>query len=298
MTLDSPVRAMDASASPTRTRSSLAAGGVEITREIGDSAIDTLESMPHGEAFVANVQLSPLERKTLWRGNELALDGVQQGGDLLIADLRDRWRRRRLSSFDNVCFRIPLSALQSFAEDAGRPEFRTLSCRPGVADEVMLGLARALVPSFEHPREPHPLFLEQINLAMLAHLIQAYGGVYFSPRKKGVLTPRQQKRAIELMVAHIGKPLSIAELAAACELSRSYFVKAFKESFARTPHLWLTEYRIARAKELLCLGMPIAKVAFACGFADQSHLTRAFAAHVGVSPGQCQRDARLSSKAG
>jgi len=294
MTLDSPV-----SASPTRTSFSLSVAGVEITREIGEnSAFETLGSTPHGEAFVANEQLSPLERKTLWRENDLALDGVQPAGDLLIADLRDRWRRLRLSSFDNVRFRIPFSALQSFAEDAGRPEFRTLSCRPGIADEVMLGLASALVPSFEHPREAHPLFLEQINLAMLAHLIQAYGGVYFSPRKKGVLTPRQQKRAIELMIAHISEPFSIAELATACELSRSYFVKAFKESFGCTPHRWLTEHRIARAKELLCLGMSIAKVALACGFADQSHLTRTFAAHVGVSPGQCRRHARLSPKAG
>ncbi|TPN33650.1 helix-turn-helix transcriptional regulator [Mesorhizobium sp. B2-3-3] len=271
---------------------SLTVDDIEITRTFGgDHDLGRAEVVPCSEAFNVIVQLKNFERHRLWRDGELVFDGGHRGGDLAITDLRCQWQCEHLSSFDNVRFRIPFASLRSFVEDVGRPEYRALSCPPGTNDDVMLGLARALLPSLEHPRTAHLLFLEQINLAMLAHLTQTYGGVHFPSSKKGVLARWQEKRATEFLVAHVGEPFSIVELATACELSRSYFIKAFKESFGRTPHRWLTEYRIARVKDLLGFDMPIAEIAIACGFADQSHMTRVFTDIVGVSPGRFRRSA-------
>jgi AraC family transcriptional regulator len=48
--------------------------------------------------------------------------------------------------------------------------------------------------------------------------------------------------------------------------------------------------RVKRAKDLLHgTNMPIAGVAAACGFADQSHLTRVFSKAFGISPGVWRR---------
>jgi transcriptional regulator GlxA family with amidase domain len=48
--------------------------------------------------------------------------------------------------------------------------------------------------------------------------------------------------------------------------------------------------RVKRAKDLLRgTGMSIADVAVACGFADQSHLTRVFTKAFRISPGAWQR---------
>ncbi|AZO16446.1 AraC family transcriptional regulator [Mesorhizobium sp. M2A.F.Ca.ET.043.05.1.1] len=290
MSSASPEKLADGQPSAAPTVPSLTVGDVEIARTFDDAGnLDRMEPVSSGEAFNVTVQLRDLERQKVWRDGKLLFDGGRRSGDLMINDLRYQWQCQYLSPFDKVRFRVPFSSLHSFAEDAGRPEYRTLSCPPGTNDDVMLGLARALIPSLEHPQEAHPLFLEQINLAMLAHLIQSYGGVYFPSRKKGVLAPWQEKRSTEFLVGHVNASFSIAELAAACELSRSYFIKAFKQSFGRTPHRWLTEYRIARAKDLLRLDMPIAEIAIVCGFADQSHLTRVFSDHVGVSPGRFRR---------
>ncbi|TPK78154.1 helix-turn-helix transcriptional regulator [Mesorhizobium sp. B2-4-17] len=271
---------------------SLTVNDIEVTRTFqGDRDPGRSEPVPRSGAFSVIVQLRDFERHRLWRGSELVFDGAHQCGDLAITDLRDQWRCEHLSPFDNVRFRIPFASLKSFAEDVGRPEYQALSCPPGTRDDVMLGLARALLPSLDHPQKAHRLFLEQVNLAMLAHLTQAYGGLHFPCSKKGVLAPWQEKRAAEFLVAHASEPFSMVELATACKLSRSYFIKAFKESFGRTPHRWLTEYRVARAKDLLGLDMPIAEIAIACGFADQSHMTRVFAELVGVSPGRYRRGA-------
>ena len=155
-----------------------------------------------------------------------------------------------------------------------------------------MGLAQALLPLLEEPQLASQLFLDQINLAMLTHLTQTYGGVHFPATRKGVLAPWQEKRATELLTAHLGSQFSITDLAEACDLSRSYFIKAFKETFGRTPYRWLMEYRIAKSKELLLKDMPIAEIAVSCGFADQSHLTRVFSEMTGEPPGNWRRRSR------
>ena len=67
----------------------------------------------------------------------------------------------------------------------------------------------------------------------------------------------------------------------------------FRARFGFTPHAYLTQVRVARARELLAAGAPIARVAFAVGFADQSHLTNRFKQWVGVTPAEFRRAARV-----
>ncbi|MNE90880.1 transcriptional activator FtrA [compost metagenome] len=66
-------------------------------------------------------------------------------------------------------------------------------------------------------------------------------------------------------------------------------MRAFKETFGKTPYRWLIEYRIAQASDMLIAGTPIAEIALACGFADQSHFTRVFSEIVGEAPGMWRR---------
>ena len=46
-----------------------------------------------------------------------------------------------------------------------------------------------------------------------------------------------------------------------------------------------TQVRLARARRLLAEGRPASWVAYECGFADQSHLTRRFKESYGMTPG-------------
>ncbi|MDE1157019.1 MAG: AraC family transcriptional regulator [Neorhizobium sp.] len=245
------------------------------------------------EAFHVITQLKDFARHRLFRDGKLLFDGAHSEGALAITDLRERWHCHHMSPFDNIRFHISFSHLRSFATEAGRPEFSWLHCEQGKQDNVILGLAQALVPACENPRQASQLFLDQVSLAIMVHLTQAYGGLHFAARKKGTLAPWQERRATEFLAGNIGGEFSIAELAAACDLSRSYFIKAFKESFDRTPHRWLMEYRVSKARDLLLTEMPIVEIAAACGFADQSHFTRVFSTVTGEPPGIWRRRHRL-----
>ncbi|VWC35181.1 AraC family transcriptional regulator [Burkholderia seminalis] len=84
--------------------------------------------------------------------------------------------------------------------------------------------------------------------------------------------------------------VSIEEVAAECELSRGYFIRAFSRTTGRTPHQWLLEQRVMRARDLIeTSDMTLADIAMACGFSDQSHLSRVFVRIVGHPPGAWRR---------
>jgi AraC family transcriptional regulator len=75
-----------------------------------------------------------------------------------------------------------------------------------------------------------------------------------------------------------------------CRLSVSQFSRAFRRTMGVAPHKWLLTRRVEVAKDRLrdnLLSLP--DVALACGFADQSHLTRVFTRIVGLSPGAWRR---------
>jgi AraC-like DNA-binding protein len=76
----------------------------------------------------------------------------------------------------------------------------------------------------------------------------------------------------------------LQELAQAAGLSQWHFLRQFKKYVGMTPHLWLVQHRILKAKRLLRAGEPLVNIAMQCGFADQSHFTRHFKKALGVTP--------------
>ncbi len=272
---------------------SLAHSEIIITRMTG-GVFDTPEHLVivAEDAFNAIIQLADTARCEVRQDGRLLPQGNHPRGALAIAGLREQWQWTFLTPFDVVRLHIPRSHVRAFAAQVGRPEFSGFDCPFGTSDDVILGLAQALLPALEAPEQASRLFVEQISLAMLTHLTQAYGGLHFPEGRKGVLALWQEKRATEFLAAHVNTAFSIEELAAACGLSRSYFIKAFRETFGRTPYRWLMEFRVARAKELLRSNGAIAEIAVACGFADQSHMTRVFSDIVGEAPGTWRRNNR------
>lgn len=79
-------------------------------------------------------------------------------------------------------------------------------------------------------------------------------------------------------------PLSLAELARDSGVSRYQLLRAFARELGLTPHVYIMQRRLARARRLILAGKALADVAISSGFYDQSHLNRCFVRQFGVTP--------------
>lgn len=91
-------------------------------------------------------------------------------------------------------------------------------------------------------------------------------------------------RVKEYMQVYYQRDITVADLASIAGLSRAHLTRAFTAAYHTPPHVYLNAVRLARAKTLIRVGMPLADVAAACGYADQSHLTRRFKGSWGITP--------------
>ena len=108
------------------------------------------------------------------------------------------------------------------------------------------------------------------------------------------LAPWQRARITSYVDANLAKRLSTAELAALVRLSTSHFRRAFKASLGCSPHEYVIQCRIVRAKMfMLETGISLAQIAFECGLADRAHLCRLFRRRVGISPSAWRRGQQL-----
>jgi AraC-like DNA-binding protein len=101
-------------------------------------------------------------------------------------------------------------------------------------------------------------------------------------------TTRPIRRAVELLHARVAEAVTLDELAAEVGLDKFHFCHAFRAQLGIPPYAYLTELRIARAKQLLAAGTRPCDVAPQVGLYDQSQLNRHFRRLVGVTPGAYQ----------
>jgi len=106
----------------------------------------------------------------------------------------------------------------------------------------------------------------------------------------GGLAPWQIRRVTTHIEAHLDETIRNVELATLVGLSSFYFCRAFRESFADSPHSYITRRRMERAQGLmLTTNIPLAQIALSCGVADQAHFNRLFRRFAGETPGTWRR---------
>ena len=135
------------------------------------------------------------------------------------------------------------------------------------------------------------LYVEGLAAMLTVHLLRSYGSPERSPiPHRGGLAPRQARRVLDYIDAHLTDELGLVELAAIAGLSPHHFVEAFKISVGKSPHQFVIERRVQCALDLLRDDdRSIAEVARAAGFASQSHLTANFRRVTGLTPGRYRR---------
>ncbi len=174
----------------------------------------------------------------------------------------------------------PALVLRTAAEEvgAGLPQI----ARPALRDPVLAGLfARLFARATAHPA-PDPLALEEDLLRMLRHLL-CHHGARPTPRAPAASPAVAAARRRLDEAPHL--PVTLKELAAiAGATSHFALLRGFAREVGATPHAYLVGRRALLARRLLAAGHSPADAALRAGFADQSHLTRAFRRHFATTP--------------
>jgi AraC family transcriptional regulator len=153
-------------------------------------------------------------------------------------------------------------------------------------DPIVTAAVAAITREAQRQALGSALYVDAVATQLVVHLLRNYALVTFRESSgKGRLSPSQVRRLTQYIDCRLHEQLNLETLAAVAGLGVWTFTRHFRESFGRTPHAYIIEQRVDRARRLLAKScMPIKAVASVCGFADQAHMTRLFQTHLHTTP--------------
>jgi AraC family transcriptional regulator len=187
---------------------------------------------------------------------------------------------------------LPAAPLARTAlEDVGiDPDRAQLRYEGGFRDPLIEAIGRTLATELSSPSPMAGLLVETLSTALGVYLLRAYSGL--SPAAhplapaKGTLDGRRLARVLAFIDAHLDRDMTLEELAREACLSRFHFARCFKAATGLSPHRYVLQRRLDRAKALLKGGtLSLTEVALTCGFSSQAHFSSSFKQAIGISPG-------------
>jgi AraC family transcriptional regulator len=136
------------------------------------------------------------------------------------------------------------------------------------------------------------LYGDLLGMSLSIALIRKYGHTSspLLPLKGGLSQPRL-KQVLAYIEEHLDRELRLQELADLAALSAFHFARSFRQSVGATPHQYIVQRRVQRAKELLLRPeWSIEQVASATGFAGASQFSRVFRQNAGATPTDWRRN--------
>jgi AraC family transcriptional regulator len=155
-------------------------------------------------------------------------------------------------------------------------------------DVLIQGIISALRAELEFGKIGGYLLIDSLKTTLAIHLLRNYCTTQpkLSSYADG-LSKLKLQQVREYINEHLHQDVKLSEIAAIAQMSQYHFLRLFKQSMGITPHQYILQCRIDKAKYLLQHSkLSIADIAIRVGFCDQSHLTRYFKRIVGVTPKQ------------
>lgn len=134
------------------------------------------------------------------------------------------------------------------------------------------------------------LYTDSLATALAAHLLRHHSVIASSTPIGAHGLSAQWYDLLDYIYEHLANDLSLAELASVIGVSQSHFSSLFRQNIGSSPHQYLVQQRVERAKTMLLKSnLPIAEIATEVGFYDQSHLTRHMQRLLSISPKQLRQ---------
>ena len=190
----------------------------------------------------------------------------QDSTESILINLSDRWFQSAVADI------FPQSKIE-------------LTLQRGKKDSLIYALALSLRNEVAHNYPAGKLYYDSLLNTLAIHLACHYGTSQSQTKPERGLSSCQRERAIAFMESNFARNLKLSEIAHEVGLSEYYFERQFKKSLGITPHQYLTQFKINRAKKLLKQqDCHINRIAQSCGFSSPSYFAKLFRQMVGVTP--------------
>jgi AraC family transcriptional regulator len=135
------------------------------------------------------------------------------------------------------------------------------------------------------------IFTQSVATLTATHLLRSYSNrMPATASLKGGMGPSRERRVLAYIEEHLNESISLEDLAQVAEISPNYLIALFRQSMGMTPHKYVIQMRVERARALLKQKqLTLLEIAQHCGFLDQSQFTTVFRRYAGVAPGHFRR---------
>jgi AraC-like DNA-binding protein len=188
--------------------------------------------------------------------------------------------RYRMFYLDEKWLNAALAETGSARRGAAAPFFRSGVLQDPKLAAELLHLHRSLEPGRAGALEQ-----ESRLLMALHHLISRHAQPR-PPERKAAACLHAVRLARDYLAANLERNPSLGELGRVAGLSRFHLLRVFSRQVGLTPHAFMVQLRLQKARALLQAGASLAEAALLSGFSDQSHLSRHFKKVYGLTPGQ------------
>lgn len=235
-----------------------------------------------------SVAFIPHDRVTWSVDGKKQTTALPAGSAFLYGDREFVWHHREKAS-EYVTLYLNPNYLKQIAIENDLSEETQLTHRVIFPDPTITQVAHWFKGELLNEGLGGNLFAESLKNLLTVHLLRNYceSGM---PQKKLVVPGRaldavKLKQIQDYIEEHLAEDISIEDMAALVPMSQFHFARAFKAATRETPHKYLIQRRMERAKVLLTVTqLAIAEVAYRVGFSNQSHFTTHFRKATGVTP--------------
>ena len=248
-----------------------------------------IEARPYA---IVCMHIGPSVEVTCERGGKLR-HGREVAGDLDIipAHTPASWETKQGGT--TLVMRVPDELLRTVAVELDMdPNSIEIADRFQLRDPFIEHIGWAIKADIESGGAGGRLFRESLGTALAARLLQRHSRRSLPMRDpQGGLSAWKLKLVISHIEDNLESELSLAEIAQVASVSVSHLKTLFRRSTGTPVHQYILRRRVERAKLLLQdQNLSIAQIAFATGFAHQSHLARHMRKILGVTPAVARKD--------
>lgn len=245
-----------------------------------------------GHVFIINLKGAASKGEDFLDGRRIAFS-PRRAGSVIYLPAGSEWTG--WDEGDATGSYLLVAIDQGFIQDAfeDRMRFRLPNLSPsiGFRDTATEMALQRIAVELVQPDPLSEMMAESQAMQLLVQMARLNGVP--SAAAKGGLSSFDLKHTLEMIQAS-AKPLTLVDLANAVGLSRSHYLRAFKQSMGVTPHELQMKRRLEKSSEMLVTtNLSATEIALACNFSSSSHFSTAFKQAFGVTPTEYRRLYRM-----